>query len=99
VLFQPTSPDQVFASFYCEPVTRKRGKDGVVRGKRARSYMENSQSGIRGGRHCSQCDTVRNVVNWNHVNSIIDIGDKSKLNAPFCKAPDEIVRIGDWIAH
>jgi hypothetical protein len=99
VLFQLASPDQVFAPFCGEPVTRKARKDGVVGGKRARSYMEDSQSGAWRLRYRGQCDAVCHVVNWNHVNGIVDIRNKPKLNATLRKPPDEIVRIGHWIGH
>jgi hypothetical protein len=57
--------------------------------------MEDSQPGFCLRRYSSECDTESYVVNWNHVNGIVDIGDKSKLNASLRKAPDEVVRVGD----
>jgi hypothetical protein len=47
------------------------------------------------GRYRGQCDTKGHVVNWNHVDGIVDIGNKSKLNATLREAPDEVVRISD----
>jgi len=76
-------------------VSGKRRKDGIVCGKRACSYMKDSEPGWV-GRYRSQCDTEGHVVDWNHVDSIVDIRDKSKLNASLREAPDKIVRVGDW---
>jgi hypothetical protein len=36
------------------------------------------------------------VVDWNHVDSIVDIRDKSKLDASLCEAPDEVVGVSNW---
>jgi hypothetical protein len=96
VLFQLAPPDKVFTSFYRKTISRKRREDGVVCGKGLRSHMEDSQPGAGMRRHCSLCDTTSHMIDWDHVDGIIDIGDKSKLNASLCKAPDEVVRVGDW---
>jgi hypothetical protein len=60
--------------------------------------MEDSQPGAGLRKYRSHCGTESYVVNWNHVDRIVDIGDKPKLNASLCEAPDEVVRIGDWNA-
>jgi hypothetical protein len=96
VLFQLASPNEVFASFRREPVTRKGRKEGVVCGKRACSYMKDSEPSAWVGRYRSQCDAERHVVNWNHVYSVVDIGNESKLNASLREAPYEVVRVSDW---
>ena len=58
--------------------------------------MKDSEPGAWVGRYRSQCDTEGHVVNWNHVDSIVDIRDKSKLNASLREAPDEVVRVSNW---
>lgn len=96
MLFQLASPDKVFASFGRESVSGKRRKDGVVCGKRVCSDMKHSEPSDWFGRYRGLCDTEGHVVDWNHVDSIINIGDKSKLDASLRKAPDKIVGVSNW---
>jgi len=96
VLFQLASPDKVFASFGRETVSGKRRKDGVVCGKRACSYMKHSEPSDWVGRYRSLGNTKGHVVDWNHVDSIVDIWDKSKLDASLREAPDKIVGVSNW---
>jgi hypothetical protein len=96
VLFQLASPNKVFGSFRSETVMGKRRKDGVVCGKRACSYMKDSEPSAWVERYRSQCNAGGHVVNWNHVYSVVDIGNESKLNASLREAPDEVIRVSDW---
>jgi hypothetical protein len=36
------------------------------------------------------------VIDRNHVDSIVDIRDKSKLDASLREAPDKIVGVSNW---
>ena len=36
------------------------------------------------------------MVDRNHVDSIVDVRGKSKLDASLCEAPDEIVGVSNW---
>jgi hypothetical protein len=95
VLFQLAPPDEVFAFFGSKPVSGKRRKNGVVCGKRACSHMKHSEPSDWVGRYRGQSDTEGHVIDWNHINSIVDIRDKSKLDASLREAPDEIVGVSD----
>jgi hypothetical protein len=94
VLFQLAPPDEVFASFSRKTVSGKRRKDGVVCGKRACSYMKHSEPWV--GRYCGLCDAEGHVIDWNHVDSIVDIRNKSELDASLREAPDKIVGVSNY---
>lgn len=36
------------------------------------------------------------MVDWDHVDSIVDIRNKSKLDASLREAPDKIVGVSHW---
>lgn len=47
-------------------------------------------------RDCGQSGAPRDMVNWDHVDSIIDVGHQSELNASLDKSPDEVVRVRNY---
>ena len=48
---------------------------------------------LRKGRHCGERRQLRDVVDRDHVDRVVDIWHKPQLNAALHQTPNEIVRI------
>lgn len=96
MLLELSAPDQIFTGFSSEAVLGEGGKHGVESRKRLGLDVEDTEGSIPKRRNGSKRSTQRNVVDRYHVDGVVNVGDKSKLDASLDHTPDEIIRIGYW---
>ena len=89
-------PDEVLAPLCAVPVPRKCPEEVVERWTRRGSDMEHAQRvpGWGQGRERSERATPGDVIDGHHVYGVVDVRDKTELDAALDEAPNEVVGVG-----
>ncbi len=48
------------------------------------------------GATAASVGAARDVVDGDHVDRVVDIGDEPELDASLDHSPDEVIRVSDW---
>ena len=94
VLLELSPPGEVLGPTNVVAVPSERAEVAVEPGCGARGDVVDAE-GFKRGLESRDGGDARDVVDGDHVNRVVDVGDRAELDAALDEAPEEVVRVRD----
>lgn len=92
VLLQLSTPGEVLGPLDVVSVASEGGEEGVeARGRAGGNVVHDER--LEGGLEGSDGRDPRDVVDGDHVDRVVDIGDRAELDTALDESPEEVVRV------